>query len=281
MEIIILYLPIKYDKLINYLYEIDNDDKIEDLVTLDTHTNKVYKMSGTDIDIVHQNNNNKDIVYNEVKGKHTITTTLIDIKYDCSDVESVRSENINVDNIKYYKTDIFCWWCCHGFDNYPVSVPIKLYPQNYLFKCKGIFCGFSCALAYCTNKGHDIYLLKLLHKKILNLKFSDIKPIKKAPIKEILQRFGGPVSIEEFRSSSTLLNNYNIITYPITFMNEQLHLETIHSTNNKNTFNVDAEGDETLLSQKTIKQAKKRLDNVNKDAKLKNSITKKLNNVKI
>lgn len=279
MEIIILCLPIKYDKLINYLYEIDNEnnDKIEDLVTLDTHTNKVYKMSGTDI--VHENNNSKDVIYTEIKGKNMITTTLIDIKYNNTDLDTVTKnyENINIDNIKYYKTDVYCWWCCHSFDNYPISVPIKLYPNNYLFKCKGIFCGFSCALAYCINKGHDVYLLKLLHKKILNLKFSDIKPIKKAPVKEILQRFGGPVTIEEFRSSSTLLNDYNIITYPITFMNEQLHLETIDTTN-KNKFNDNVNND-ILLSQKTIKQAKKRLQNANKENK--NSITNKLTKVKI
>ena len=116
----------------------------------------------------------------------------------------------------------------------------------------------------------------MLHKKVLNLKFSDIKPIKKAPAKEILKRFGGPVSIEEFRSSSTLLNNYNIITYPITFMNEQLHLETIDSTDNKK-FNSKDNRDDILLSQKTIKQAKKRLQNANKENK--DSITNKLNKI--
>lgn len=276
MEIIILCLPIKYEKLINYLYETNNDN-IEDLVTLDTSVNKVYKMSGSEIDIVQENNNDKNLVYNEIKGKNVITSTLINIKYDCTNIENSRAENINVDNIKFYKTDIYCWWCCHGFNSYPVSVPIKLYPQNYLFKCKGIFCGFSCALAYCINKGHDVYLLKLLHKKILNLKFSDIKPIKKAPIKEILQRFGGPITIDEFRSSSTLLNDYNIITYPITFMNEQLHLETIDSVNNKIKFHDIV--DDSLLSQKTIKQAKNRLQSANKEAKVKNSITNKLTNI--
>lgn len=46
------------------------------------------------------------------------------------------------------KTDVCCWWCCHHFDTVPVGIPVDYNSKTNKFRVKGIFCGFSCLLAY-------------------------------------------------------------------------------------------------------------------------------------
>jgi len=46
------------------------------------------------------------------------------------------------------KTDVCCWWCCHNFDTVPIGIPVDYNTKINKFRVKGIFCGFSCLLAY-------------------------------------------------------------------------------------------------------------------------------------
>lgn len=47
-----------------------------------------------------------------------------------------------------HHTDVCCWWCCHNFDSVPIGIPIDYNSKTNKFRVKGIFCGFSCLLAY-------------------------------------------------------------------------------------------------------------------------------------
>ena len=49
------------------------------------------------------------------------------------------------------KTDVCCWWCCHNFDTVPIGIPVDYNSKTNKFRVKGIFCGFSCLLAYKTS----------------------------------------------------------------------------------------------------------------------------------
>ena len=129
---------------------------------------------------------------------------------------ALKSRNVKISKVKFNylennkkcwteKTDICCWWCCHKFDNVPLSLPEKLYDDT--FHVFGCFCSFNCAAAYNVNLNdykiwERLSLLKLLYNKIYN-KDTEILP---APPRKTLDIFGGHLNIEEFRSD---LINFN------------------------------------------------------------------------
>lgn len=101
------------------------------------------------------------------------------------------------------KTDISCWWCCHNFNTIPVSLPYKYY--NKKFHTYGIFCSFNCACSYnFQTDDYNMYerygLLNLLYKKIS--KSDKLIKIKMSSPRETLKKFGGYLSIEEFRKNN-------------------------------------------------------------------------------
>lgn len=99
-------------------------------------------------------------------------------------------------------TSIFCWWCCHGFDNEPCVLPTNLVMDEY--QVIGCFCSPECAAAY----NHESFrqheerlqysLLNTLYKRFAG---GEQIPIKLAPPKICLRIFGGNLSIEEFREN--------------------------------------------------------------------------------
>ncbi len=126
--------------------------------------------------------------------------------------------NTTGDDINISKTDIACWWCTYEFDNIPWFLPIK-YFENKFFVC-GCFCGPCCVAAYNINiddfKVLERYsLLKQLYSSIVgNNNNIDIKI---APPKEVLVRYGGKYSIEEYRKNNNMYinSNYRLVLPPM------------------------------------------------------------------
>jgi hypothetical protein len=102
------------------------------------------------------------------------------------------------------KTDIACWYCSYNFNTIPCFLPDRYYESTfYVFGC---FCTYSCVMAYNlamndSRSSSRISLIKLLYSKIFS---TSADAIPKAPERELLQKFGGPLSIEEFRNSALL-----------------------------------------------------------------------------
>lgn len=100
------------------------------------------------------------------------------------------------------KTDIACWWCTYNFDNEPWFIPEKY--DNNIFYVFGCFCSPNCALAYNQNLKDGKVIerhsyIKNLYSKITLSENCD--NIISAPPKEILEKYGGPFTIEKFRDS--------------------------------------------------------------------------------
>lgn len=109
------------------------------------------------------------------------------------------------------KTKVACWWCTHNFDTPPCYIPEKYYKEKYhVFGC---FCSYSCALAYILKD--DEYkmptrrsLVKMLYAEL----YETDQPLCASPPKEILKKFGGPLTIEEYRDTKTLASkDYKMI----------------------------------------------------------------------
>lgn len=99
-------------------------------------------------------------------------------------------------------TSICCYWCCTGFSNTPVGLPIR--KSGDLFHVTGCFCSLECAAAYnfgmprvSVDRCLERFMLINALATELGVGGSAVKP---APDRLSLSMFGGPLAIEEFRT---------------------------------------------------------------------------------
>lgn len=137
----------------------------------------------------------------------------------------------NYNNEYPESTDINCWWCSHPFDDIPVSLPHKY--ANGRFSVYGVFCSYNCACAYnfadddsFSDKKWERYsLLNLLYKKVHECK---VIKIKMAAPRQTLKKFGGPLTIEEFRKNNkTNEKTYKLVLPPLVSIIPQIE-ETVN-----------------------------------------------------
>jgi len=195
---------------------IKNDDKNDNKNNTNNNTNNNFNIN----DFSKENNNNN----------FNIMDNVINNLKNISDIDNDKNKN-NTDNKEYNlysddkkkltllfkefcchknnenlypeKTEISCWWCCYNFNTIPVSLPYKYY--NNKFYTYGIFCSFNCACSYnFQTDDYNMYerysLLNLLYKKIS--KSDKLIKIKMSSPRETLRKFGGYLSIEEFRKNN-------------------------------------------------------------------------------
>lgn len=119
-------------------------------------------------------------------------------------------------------TDIACWWCSHNFEGIPCFIPNKY--ENEVYHIFGCFCSFNCAVAY--NMKMDDYkiwsrysLIKKIWNDINDSNNNSIEEINPSPPKEILEKFGGYLTIDEYRKNNKIfLKKHRIIMPPMTSM---------------------------------------------------------------
>ncbi len=243
--------------------------------------------------------NENRIVYNNIYISDNYIP--IDILYNTTSL----SELYNNNDYNYFNS--VCWWCCHELDknSIPVPLPIKYidciknnghYIPAKKFKCKGIFCSFNCALSYSEiyhKKDNCGYLLNYLYKKCCNKKGY----IKKAPPKEILQKFGGMYSIEEYRQNFLNLNIIDILEYPIEFISRKIYekqyefhesklskydknIELVIENNNKLQQNYKQDFKENVIqkNKKSIKNNKNDISTTSKNKSILNLLNIKVTN---
>jgi hypothetical protein len=113
------------------------------------------------------------------------------------------------------KTNIYCYWCCHPFDNIPCGIPEKYI--DGVFHLSECFCSFNCTASYIFNitkhkKWEKYSLLNLLYKKIYNKN----EKIELSLNRKLLNIFGGYMNISEFRQNLDILDKkHNLLIPPI------------------------------------------------------------------
>jgi hypothetical protein len=163
-----------------------------------------------------------------------------------------------------HNTDVCCWWCCHKFDTVPIGMPVKYNHNEKKFRVKGIFCSFSCLMAYKCDKPKftNDYLIKLLYNKITG-ELTLSSGILVAPPRESLKIFGGKLTIEEFRNMSNEKKILKMIEYPMFVSRdyiEEIDIKNVKTANAK-LFNdiIDKSTSVQNLDEKRIEDAKSRL----------------------
>lgn len=103
------------------------------------------------------------------------------------------------DSVWTAQTDVCCHWCCHSFTSIPMKLPYKKM-QNGRLRCQnGPFCSLNCAKASATRLNVDPGLLHMLWSKIDPHSHVFTHRIFSAPPWQSLKKFGGPLTIDEFR----------------------------------------------------------------------------------
>jgi len=99
----------------------------------------------------------------------------------------------------------WCWWCCHSFDDAPLSMPYRYDDRRNKFYTAGNYCSWSCIKShaidkYGVNRGGIVCgNIIIMRKKMYN----QIGSVKCAPNRFKLVEFGGDMTIEEFRENLT------------------------------------------------------------------------------
>jgi hypothetical protein len=167
-----------------------------------------------------------------------------------------------------YKTDVCCWWCCHSFDSVPIGIPEKYDQLLQKFHVKGVFCSFSCMIAYKneTKSGYlKEYLIKYLYSKITGTLLLDAN-LQPAPPRCTLKMFGGELSIEEFRNSFKENRIYKMIEYPMFVSKDYIEEVDIQNVKrvNQNVFTDNLQQKVSNLDNKRIEDARIRLSQLEK-----------------
>jgi hypothetical protein len=97
-------------------------------------------------------------------------------------------------------TETACFWCCHGFEGMPCIIPER--EVNGVYNVYGNFCSPECGVAYLLSENLDPHVrwerMALLHRVYDKEAKGRIFP---AAGRECLALFGGPLTIDSFRST--------------------------------------------------------------------------------
>lgn len=133
----------------------------------------------------------------------------------------IKQINLNLINIKDNKTiimentNIVCWWCTYEFDNLPFFMPDKY--EKGIFYVFGCFCSCNCALAYNIDMtDYRVMIRDTLIKEMYRQITKSKSIIQISPKRELLKKFGGILTIEEFRNSTFLLDKQYKMLFPPT-----------------------------------------------------------------
>jgi len=272
-DLLILHIPVNLEKMkkieMKENYNIDNT--INEMTDLDG--NIEYKELLNDVSLK-IDNNMKDITpfdptdnlqymglletkMNKNIGEHIKLTEMMDITNENNNM------NINKDVIIPFKSkdiNTLCFWDLHIYNNTSYVLPISD------SKSVGHFCSLECAAAYNFSEMNDSNCWErysLLHY-IYNIDYK----IKVAPSRILLNIFGGPLNIEEYRDlyrNKGTNTHININIPPLTNIDMQLDI-----SNNK----LNMDDNFVPLTNKRLDEAHINLNKIKKCNKDVNTLDK-------
>jgi hypothetical protein len=204
VENIIIHLPIK-----NKLIQINDNSRIKNV------SNIKYEIN--------------DIENGLMTGLDNGLTTVLDNEKHPDPFDPYENINMNIEVTNHVCN--ICWWDDHEFKNNRWGIPLKFINNN--FHIYGCFCSPNCAAAYLFNMykdSDDIWnkysLLNFMYNTIYKTNIS----IKCASSKLILKKYGGTLTIKEFREQFNKRSNNYYINIPSTIINN-VNIENINTDN--------------------------------------------------
>uniref|UniRef100_A0A6C0KYA2 MYM-type domain-containing protein n=1 Tax=viral metagenome TaxID=1070528 RepID=A0A6C0KYA2_9ZZZZ len=166
--------------------------------------------------------NNEQYVVNEEKSDDESQPNVCDKKELWRKLKSLE-QSLHLNNISDKKSA--CFWCSYDFDNPPIHIPKHFIKNSY--SVYGCFCTPECAVAYLMEESIDsstkferYSLMNHIYSKIYEYK----KNIKPAPNPHyMLERFYGPLTIQEYRSLLKTERLFLIVDKPLTRILPEFH----------------------------------------------------------
>ena len=164
-----------------------------------------------------------------------------------------------------HNTTVCCWWCCHQFDTVPIGMPSYYDIHLQKFRVKGVFCSFSCMVAYKNEKkiSNVEHLVKFLYSKITGTILNNCN-IKPAPSRYTLKMFGGQLDINEFRENFKENKIFKMVEYPMFISNdymEEIDIKNIKKANHKIFEEIETK-ENNNLDDKRVEDARSRLSKI-------------------
>ena len=239
---------VDYKKMLNSDVESDEDPiithlpiKLEDL----NDTRNEIKESGVFINtepkknIVKKKEKKKMKDYEDISDltdKDIIRSKILGLEKKLAELEMNDNNKTKIHTVDLNKfksnTQVRCWWCKHKFDSESVSLPENYYDGK--FYVKGHFCSYNCAQAYNLDLADDKTWSRtsLLHK-MYSETYSSNKVIKPADSWLILKKFGGKVSIEDYRKQFLIKTKEYTFLEPPFISRMSYIVETLEKSNNE------------------------------------------------
>jgi hypothetical protein len=101
---------------------------------------------------------------------------------------------------------MWCWWCCHPFEDEPLEMPKKYDEMRRKFYTYGKFCSWSCMKAFAIDN-YGVNLGGRIMGNIMCMRkqmYGVLGPVRMAPKRYELEVFGGSMTIEEFREHGVI-----------------------------------------------------------------------------
>ena len=178
---------------------ISTDNISTDNISTDNITNTSKNVNLCIEDLRASNIYNNDIFDKFNKKNLEYSESIISDKNKCVSIFTDFSD-ANKKNIWPSKTNIHCLWCCFSFDTSPYAIPIRKVEDKY--QMFGNFCTAECAASYIFEMNYLNETEKMESYSMLNCiyKSKSSTGIKFAPSKLCLKKFGGRLTIEQYRN---------------------------------------------------------------------------------
>jgi hypothetical protein len=120
-------------------------------------------------------------------------------------------DHTNGESVCKTQTNIACWYCTCKFTTKPFFLPDSIHNEKcYVLGC---FCSPNCAAAYNVRRIDDY---KTSERNSLLKQLYGLDEIILSSKPEVLEKFGGPISIEEYRRNNiTNAKEYRLLLPPI------------------------------------------------------------------
>lgn len=179
-----------------------------------------------------------DVFINSVINNDNVNSDSEPKAYEPSDVFANEAGQIN-EEAGINSTRSVCFWCCHEITNFSCSLPLYYNHLKGFFTVYGTFCSFQCASAYNFSmncKSDRVWYINSLINMLAS-RHGYKEKIRPAPSRYLLEMFGGPMNIEEFRGVHQDYERSHIINIPpmiaINPSNEILNTSYISKKTNK------------------------------------------------
>jgi len=224
-----------------------NEERTELLSKIKSMTDQISQLENKLNDCNNSSTSSKFII-----DRHNVTKMNINL------IDFVSGQTVILDHV-----DIACWWCTEPFTTLPCFIVRDI--KNGAYVVFGCFCSFNCAVKF--NLQMDDYNFKIWDRYSLTKQFYNeitltTDNIPEAPPREVLKKYGGYLTIEDFRKNSKIITKeYRCILPPMIAVVPFIEENNKTAKRNTNDFNLHKNDEIILKRTKPLPNSKNNLAN--------------------